>query len=237
MGLHPSRFPLEIPFHHCVMERGLFLAQQDAYIPPMNKRFFLTGLAALALSPAARAEPAKLSLSEISAYLNKLVKAKGAFTQINPDGSLGKGTFFLRRPGRMRFEYEGRDSALVVAGQGNLAIFDRKSNAGPQQYPLRRTPLHIILKENVELGQSGMVTAHTFDGTSTSITAQDPEYPDMGNVKLVFTDQPTELRQWVVTDQSGSKTTVILGKLDNNVEVPARLFDIAKLIKSNGDLR
>ena len=91
-----------------------------------------------------------------------MINATGDFTQINPDGSLGKGTFYLKRPGRMRFEYEGRDAALVVAGQGNLVVFDRRSNAGPQQYPLRRTPLHIILKKHVNLGKSGMVTGHKF---------------------------------------------------------------------------
>ncbi len=203
----------------------------------MKKRIFLAGLFALALTPVAQAQEAKLSLAEISGYLNGLKTAKGAFTQINTDGSLGKGTFYLRRPGRMRFEYKGRDSALVVAGQGTLAIFDQKSNAGPQQYPLKRTPLHIILQEDVNLGQSNMVTAHDFDGTATSITAQDPAHPDMGNVKLVFTNNPIELRQWVVTDEAGGKTTVILGKLDKTTRVPARLFDIAALIKHNGDTR
>jgi outer membrane lipoprotein-sorting protein len=199
----------------------------------MKKRIFLVGLVALAITPVAQAQEAKLSLAEISEYLNNLKTAKGSFTQINTDGSLGKGIFYLRRPGRMRFEYQGRDSALVVAGQGTLAIFDRKSNAGPQQYPLKRTPLHVILQEQVNLGQSNMVTAHSFDGTSTSITAQDPQHPEMGNVKLVFTNNPIELRQWVVTDEAGGKTTVVLGKLDTETQVPARLFDIAALIRSN----
>jgi len=203
----------------------------------MKKRTFLAGLAALCFAPAAQAQAKQLSLSKISKYLNSLVNAKGAFTQINADGSLSKGTFYLKRPGRMRFEYEGRDSALVVAGQGNLAIFDKKSNAGPQQYPLKRTPLHIILKKNVNLGQSGMVTKHIFDGISTSVTALDPEHPDHGNVTLIFTDRPVELRQWVVTDQSGNKTTVILGELDKKTRVPARLFDITALIKTNGKTR
>ena len=209
----------------------------NTYVTPMKKRTFLAGLAALGFAPAARAQAKQLSLGEISKYLNALRSAKGEFTQINPDGSLSKGAFYIKRPGRMRFEYEGRDSALVVAGQGTLAIFDKKSNAGPQQYPLGRTPLNIILRKTVNLGQSSMVTGHDFDGTATSITAQDPKHPNTGNVKLVFTDSPIELRQWVVTDQSGSKTTVILGKLDPKARVPLRLFDLDALIKNNGETR
>lgn len=209
----------------------------NTYVTLMKKRTFLAGLAALSFAPAVQAQTKQLSLAEISTYLNSLVNATGAFTQINTDGSLSKGMFYLKRPGRMRFEYDGRDAALVVAGQGNLAIFDKKSNAGPQQYPLRRTPLHIILQKDVNLGQSGMVTAHSFDGTTTSVTAQDPEHPNHGNVKLVFSDSPTELRQWIVTDQSGNKTTVILGELDKTSHVPSRLFDIASLVKNNGETR
>lgn len=172
-----------------------------------------------------------MSLKEISRYLNSLKNAEGAFTQANPDGTLSRGKFFLKRPGRMRFEYEPPNAALVVAGQGTLAIFDTKSNTGPQQYPLIRTPLHIILKDRVNLSASGMVVAHKHNGVSTSITAQDPKNPNYGNVKLVFTDKPTELRQWVVTDESGQKTTVVLGKLATDKRIKGSLFDIKKLIE------
>ena len=202
----------------------------------MKRRLFLGALAALPLATPAFAASKPLSLNEISNYLNKLLSAKGTFTQVNPDGTLSKGTFYIKRPGRMRFEYEPPNDALVIAGQSKLAIFDNRSNAGPQQYPLYKTPLHIILKKNVNLNTSGMITAHQHDGTSTSITAQDPEHPNYGNVKLVFTDQPTELRQWIITDESGQKTTVILGKLDKKTRLPGRLFDIDRIVKE-GDNR
>lgn len=202
----------------------------------MKRRLFLGALAALPFAAPALAASKPLSLNEISNYLNKLLSAKGAFTQVNPDGTLSKGTFYIKRPGRMRFEYEPPNDALVIAGQSKLAIFDNRSNAGPQQYPLYKTPLHIILKKNVNLNTSGMITAHQHDGTSTSITAQDPEHPNYGNVKLVFTDQPTELRQWIITDESGQKTTVILGELDKETRLPGRLFDIDRIVKE-GDNR
>ncbi len=197
----------------------------------------MLAIIAVGLAPAARGQTEPLSLDEISAYLNSLTNAKGAFTQVNSDGSKSKGTFFLKRPGRMRFEYQGRDAPLVVAGQGQLAVFDKKSNAGPQLYPLRRTPLHIILKEKVNLNRSGMVTGHKGEGKATSITAQDPEHPNLGNVKLVFSNNPIELRQWVVTDESGHRTTVNLGKLDKSSRVPGRHFDIRKLVKENDQNR
>ncbi|MCP5088539.1 MAG: outer membrane lipoprotein carrier protein LolA [Rhodobacteraceae bacterium] len=203
----------------------------------MKRRTLLLAMLSAGFAPMAEAQAKPVSLKELSAYLNSLSNAQGSFTQINSDGSRSKGTFFLKRPGRMRFEYQGRDAPLVVAGQGKLAIFDKKSNAGPQQYPLRRTPLQIILKEKVNLNRSGMVTRHKREGQATSIVARDPEHPNLGHVKLVFSEGPVELREWVVTDESGRRTVVKLGKLDKVKRIPARLFDVKKLIKENGVIR
>ncbi len=182
----------------------------------------------LGLAPSlAHAE--KLSLQEVSSYLNQLTSAKGAFTQINPDSTLSKGDFMIKRPGRMRFEYAKPNPALVVASTGQIAVFDKKSSAGPQGFPIGRTPLGLILKKNVNLATSGMVLSHTEVGPTTKIKAQDPKHPNYGNIELVFTSNPTELRQWVVTDQSGKKTTVVLGKLDRKARLNEDLFDIEQI--------
>ncbi len=173
-------------------------------------------------APAYAAE--KLSLTEISAYLNDLSSAQGTFTQINDDGSLSTGALMIKRPGKMRFEYDPPDAALVVAGAGAVAIFDKKSNQPPDTYPLNQTPLSIILARNVNLEAANMVVGHAFDGTSTQVVAQDPKHPEFGRIELSFTDSPVELRKWVVFDAHGGQTTVILGALETGVALPDRLF-------------
>ena len=166
----------------------------------------------------------KLPLSEISAYLNGLGTAKSPFTQINDDGSLSTGTLFLHRPGRARFEYDPPDESAVVVGAGTVVIHDGKSNQPPESYPLRRTPLSIILAERVDLGRANMVVAHGFDGTATVVTAQDPEHPDYGRIDLMFTGDPVELRKWVIHDGGGGQTTVILGALETGMPLSGSLF-------------
>lgn len=170
----------------------------------------------------------KLPLNDISAYLNKLQTAKGAFTQINDDGSISTGTIYIKRPGKVRFEYNPPESALVVAGSNTVVIFDRKSNQPATSYPLSRTPLSIILARNVDLGAADMVTGHSFDGTATVVKAQDPKNPQYGNIQLKFTGDPVELRQWVINDGNGSQTTIVLGDLQKGGNLPNRLFDVSK---------
>jgi outer membrane lipoprotein-sorting protein len=188
----------------------------------MLRRLALAAALAISALPAAAQQ---LSLQEISSYLNNLQTATGGFTQVNADGSVAEGTIYLKRPGRIRFEYADQ-SALFVAGGGQVAVFDAGSNEGPQRFPLSETPLSIILAENVDLGRAGMVTGHTSDGTTTTVTAQDPAHPDYGSIQLVFTGSPVELRQWVVTDNTGTQTTVILNGLQTGVQIGDRAFNI-----------
>lgn len=167
----------------------------------------------------------KLPLNAISTYLNDLKTVEGSFTQINDDGTISTGTVYIKRPGRMRFEYDPPDSALVVASANAVYIADSKSNQPPETYPLRRTPLSIILARNVDLSTASMVVGHDFDGTATVVTAQDPENPEYGNIQMKFTDGPVQLRQWVINDSGGGRTTVILGEMTTGGTLPNRLFN------------
>ncbi len=192
----------------------------------MHRRTFLAAVAAtLAASPALAD---KLSLNAISQYLNGIQTATSDFTQINDDGSLSTGTLSIKRPGRMRFDYNPPEKLLVMAGGGQVGIFDGKSNLKKaERYPLARTPLNLILEQTVDLAKRNMVVGHDFDGTATVVTAQDPEHPEYGTIQLKFTADPIELRQWIITDGQGARTTVVLGQLVESRDLPSTLFNIS----------
>ncbi|KZY48877.1 cell envelope biogenesis protein LolA [Roseovarius sp. HI0049] len=186
-----------------------------------------TLLASAALSLAALPAAAeKLSLGEISSYLNSFQAAQGKFTQINEDQTISTGQIYIKRPGRVRFEYDPPDETLVLADGTRVGVIDPKSNTGPEAYPLHRTPLKIILANNVDFSRERMVTGHSSDGKTTTVRAQDPQNPDYGSIELVFTDNPVELRQWVVTDDTGTRTTVVLGDLRTGVSISDDRFVI-----------
>lgn len=189
----------------------------------MKKLFSLALAPLLALGLAVPAMAEKISLNEISRYLNGIKTAEAAFTQVNGDGTISTGTVFIHRPNRVRFEYNG-SRTLVLASAGQVAVFDGKSNGGPQQYPLSKTPLSIILAQNVNFSQARMVTDHSEKKNTTVVTAQDPQHPEYGNIQMVFSANPTQLRQWVVTDDSGTRTTVILGDMKLGGAIPPSKF-------------
>jgi outer membrane lipoprotein-sorting protein len=189
-------------------------------------RALLAPLALLALSVPAFAE--KIGLSDLSAYLNKLSTVQSDFTQVNADGTVSLGKIFIKRPGRVRFEYAPPDKSLVLASAETVAIFDAKSNQPAEEYPLKRTPLNLILGPNIDLARAKMVVGHNEVENTTRVVAQDPEHPEYGTIELVFTANPITLRQWVITDDLGQQTTVILGELQPVADFKASLFNIVE---------
>ncbi len=196
-------------------------------------RALLAPLFALALAFPAAAE--KIPLNAISNYLNALSTAKSDFTQINADGSIATGKLYIKRPGRVRFEYAPPDRSLVLASGGQVAIFDAKSNQPPEQYPLTRTPLSLILAENIDLARAKLVVGHKEAENATRVLAQDPDHPEYGTIEMVFTANPVALRQWVITDDLGQQTTVILGELATGTNLPPSMFNIANEVQKRNN--
>lgn len=195
-------------------------------------RLTLAPVLALAFATSAMAD--RLSLSEISSYMNSLKTVRAEFTQINDDGTISTGNILIRRPGRIRFDYNAPDDSLVMAGEGQVAIFDSKSNQPPERFPLGRTPLNLILGANINFAKERMIVGHTSDATTTTVIAQDPKNPEYGNIQLIYTSNPVELRQWVITDGSGFSTTVILGELNKGGSIRASFFDIDAEMEQRG---
>lgn len=164
-------------------------------------------------------------LARISNYLNGMSTLEGDFVQVGPDGELSEGRFYLRRPGRLRFEFEPPNPTLVVADGFWVGVFDTRLDT-LDRYPLSNTPLKLLLKERVDLREAGAVQRIERGDGVIRVTANDPDNPDRGSITMIFADNPLELRQWVVLDAQGLTTTVVLSEVRANVELDPRLFVI-----------
>jgi len=174
----------------------------------------------------------KISLNKISDYINGLTSLQADFEQVNSDGSIDTGKLYIRRPGRMRLEYTAPNNALVIAGAGSVAIFDDKSKNGPTLFPLKKTPLNLLLKKNVDLYKNEMITEHTANNENTFIVAKDPKRKSQGSIKMVFSNSSVSLQGWTITNQSNQKTQIILDKLDKKTKIPLYLFNISAASKN-----
>jgi outer membrane lipoprotein-sorting protein len=184
----------------------------------------------LAVIPSGRAELSdtdKADIARAEAYLNGFETLKARFVQIAPDGGLAEGDVFLRRPGRLRFEYDPPVPLLIVADRVWLILYDSELDQ-VDRLPLWSTPISVLVDDTVRFSDKVKVIGIARNPGSLRITLQDTDRPEEGLLTLVFTDQPLALRSWVVTDSQGLETTVALSDIETGVTLDPRLFVIAE---------
>lgn len=176
-------------------------------------------VAAAALSLLGVAAPAAAQTAEglvidygqvdrISTYLNELDTMSGEFVQVAPDGVISEGAYYLRRPGRLRFEYQRPQQLMVISDGFWVAVLEGENDRSVDRYPLSETPLHMLLKEDVNLSEEARILDVTVSEGQLRLKATDDS--QAGEITLVFDNEPLRLRQWIITDPQGYTTTIAL---------------------------
>ncbi len=87
---------------------------------------------------------------QVSDYFESLQNLKGAFIQTDADNKRMKGKFFVKRPGRFRFDYSLPSKQIIVSDGENLAIQDLDLN-NEDRVSLDQTPFRLLLRKDVDL--------------------------------------------------------------------------------------
>lgn len=189
-------------------------------------------LAAGFAATAAAAEPKAAALSaddradiaRAEEYLNAITTLKARFVQTSPNGVSVEGDAYLSRPGRLRMQYDPPSPLLVVADGSFLIVHDRELGA-PSYIPLGSTPAGMLVQPNLRLtGGAVTVTRVARMPGVVRISAVETEDPASGEITLVFSDRPFELRQWLVRDTQNQVTTVSLYESRTGVALDPKLF-------------
>ncbi|MDG2430548.1 MAG: outer membrane lipoprotein carrier protein LolA, partial [Paracoccaceae bacterium] len=142
----------------------------------------------------------KFSLIELSDYFNRLITFQANFRQFADDGSVANGILSIKKPGRLRIDYDKPEDLLILASGGQLAIFDPKGDPEPTSFPLRVTPLALLLVKQLNLVDSSNILSHEYTQGETSLSLFDPEHPERGHIELIFSGNTPILDRWVMHD-------------------------------------
>ena len=163
-------------------------------------------------------------IARVEAYLNGLKSLKAKFVQLAPDGGISQGTTWLQRPGRMRFQYDPPAPFLLVASHG-LLVFNDTSLRQTSNIPLSRTPLGILLAEQVLLSGDVSVTSLQRLPGQLHVSLVRTAAPGDGVLTLIFADRPLALRQWTVLDAQRQETRVTLLEAEFGGTFDQKLFE------------
>jgi outer membrane lipoprotein-sorting protein len=193
------------------------------------KRFLLS-LALFSAPLAAHAAPTALSgaertqaIASANRALNVTGPLKGRFIQLDSRGKTVTGSFYLQRPGKVRFAYDA-PNPLTVVSDGSIVSLEDSALKTVNRAPLKTTPLYLLLKRDVSIERDAKVTSVAKEGDAILIGIKDKTGQTNGDLVLTFDGPARELRQWRVTDIAGNVTLTALQTVQAVPTLDQRLF-------------
>ena len=188
----------------------------DIFVKPL--RAAMAGALALSLPvtlalPAAPAAAQTGGLDRAVAALRGITTMRADFTQTDRAGATVSGELTLKRPGRIRFEYEDDVNMLVVSDGKAMTLVDYDVRQ-VQRWPISDSPLGALLDPDRDLGRYGTLMP-TANPRVVSVEVKDSEHPEYGTITLIFIENANapgglELVSWVALDAQNHRTTVRL---------------------------
>jgi outer membrane lipoprotein-sorting protein len=198
-------------------------------------RIFFAALSAAALSlfavlPAQAqqgtqqlAQYGAIGVPQIEQYFNSIRSLKARFVQSNPNGSVVQGTLYVRRPGRMRFEYDAPSQLKIVADGYQVTMWDNATRDFGQ-WPIGWTAATFLVRDPFVL--SGDLQVEKLERVNGLIeaTMSQVKKPQEGKVIVRLSENPLLLRGWTIIDNRGKSVTVSLAEMQTGLQLADSLF-------------
>ena len=183
--------------------------------------------APLALTATAAAQAPAGDLAQAVAALRGISTMRADFTQTDRNGQRVSGVMTLKRPGRIRFQYQSGVPFLIVSDGSALTFVDYEVRQ-VQRWPIKNSPLGALLDPTRDVGRFGTLQP-TGDRNVVSIEVRDRSHPEYGVITMVFVRKPSapggmELTSWVALDSQNKRTTVRLANHQYGVAVADNAF-------------
>ncbi len=175
------------------------------------------------------------AVNAVDQYLNNIEHLEGNFLQINPDNTISDGKFYIRRPGKFRFDYTEPESLVVVSDGVWLGVIDNDLET-LDRYPIRSTPYYTIFKNNVNLLEDARILGIEFYDKFLILSIEGLSEEEIGEITLHFhvrnevneSYTNLELYEWYITDAQGLETNVKLSDVEHGI-----VADHAKFVIKN----
>ena len=172
-------------------------------------------------------EAAAGDLDKAVAALRGISTMRANFVQTDRNGQAVSGVMTLKRPGKIRFEYEKGVPLLVVSNGKSMYMIDYEVNQ-VQRWPISNSPLGALLDPSRDVKKYGKLVP-TSHSDVVSIEVRDPKRPEFGVITLIFARDASapgglRLTHWVALDSQNHRTTVRLSNQRYGVAVADSAF-------------
>lgn len=187
----------------------------------------LAALAAPLVVAAAPAPAPSPDLERVRAHLRAVTTMTADFTQTDAKGRTVSGTIQLRRPGRIRFQYQ-KGVPLLVVGDGHALTMIDYQVRQVSRWPIGNTPLALLLDPERDIARfARVVPAGSPD--LLLIEGRDPKHREYGTITVAFRRAAAApggltIEGWTVLDSQNNRTTVRISNARFNVPIDDSAF-------------
>ncbi|WP_230292085.1 outer-membrane lipoprotein carrier protein LolA [Croceicoccus sp. Ery5] len=164
-------------------------------------------------SAASSSAQAQDDLARAVAALRAIKTMSADFVQVDRNGQQLTGKMVLKRPGKIRFEYQKDVPVLIVSDGSRLTMLDYEVRQ-KQVWPISNSPLGALLDPDKDVMRYGrlMPVRHP---DLISVQVKDPKHPEYGTITLIFNKNASapgglELESWVSVDSQNKITKIFL---------------------------
>ena len=173
------------------------------------------------------AQAGDAQLNQAVAALRGISTMTADFTQTDRNGQSLSGELTLKRPGKIRFQYQKGVPLLIVSDGKALTMIDYEVRQ-VQRWPIKNSPLGALLDPNRDVARFGKLVP-TGNPDVTSIEVRDPKHPEYGRITMIFVRDGAapgglELTSWVALDSQNKRTTIRLANQRYGVAVADTAF-------------
>ncbi|OYY71953.1 outer membrane lipoprotein carrier protein LolA [Sphingomonas sp. 28-63-12] len=177
--------------------------------------------------PIAAAAPATGTLAQVQDHLRSVESLTADFSQTDRNGKTLNGVLTLKKPGKIRFQYE-KGVPFLIVGDGKALWFLDYSVRQKQRWPIGNSPLGVLLDPSKDATRFAKVVPSA-DPRAISVEARDPRHPEYGEITLVFVRNTAApgglmLQGWVALDAQNNRTTIRLSHQQFNGAIADNAF-------------
>ncbi|MEE9376295.1 MAG: outer-membrane lipoprotein carrier protein LolA [Rhizobiaceae bacterium] len=162
------------------------------------------------------------AIAKISKHFSSVPSMVGEFIQFGPNGEQTGGKFYLKRPGRIRFDYH-KPSPITVKADGKTVGIHNKKLKTWDFFPLKKTPLRLLLADKISVRDKSIKSVKQEPDLTTVVLGNKSVFGN-SKITLMFDPKTFELRQWTITDNQGKDTSVMIFNVKKNVKLSSKLF-------------
>ena len=161
--------------------------------------------------------------SKINEFFENLKTLEADFIQVSSNGNVSNGKIYFDLPGKFRIDYSEPNNLLITCKGFWIVIQDRNLKT-TNNIPLNQSPFSILIEKQISLSNKTIKTEFENKSGIISLSIKSSNNEQAGILILEFLVSPFSLKKWIIKDNFGEITTVLIQNANYNKKLSHLLF-------------